>query len=215
MDAFEVPPERLVRWLERWEVEHGGQAGAVVEGGLVRFAAGDGAALIAEPPFPPYEGTPDAEGLLAHAVAERCVGVLLVRLGGHSTGVFVGDRLLASKTGSRLVHGRHKKGGSSANRFRRRRENEVKAALGDAADVAARILLAHDLDAVVLGGDRRAAAVVLEDPRLAPLRPLVQARFLTTADPRRAILDATPARFRATILRPSGLVASDPAQPSI
>ena len=52
-------------------------------------------------------------------------------------------------------------------------------ALEAAADVAARVLLPHlsDLDAVVLGGDRRALAEVLEDPRLRPL----QSRWPRTA----------------------------------
>ena len=44
------------------------------------------------------------------------VGALLVRLGGYAVGVFEGDRLVVSKVGQRLVHGRDKAGGSSANR---------------------------------------------------------------------------------------------------
>jgi hypothetical protein len=54
----------------------------------------------------------------------------------------------------------------------------------------------------VVGGDRRALADVLEDPRLRPLAPLVGERVLDVPDPRLAVLRATPDRFRATILRP-------------
>ena len=94
--------------------------------------------------------------LLEHVSRERRVGVLLVRLGGHASGVFEGRRLVDSKVGSRLVHGRHKKGGSSARRFERRREGQARLALEQAADTAARVLLPHaaSLDALVTGGDR-------------------------------------------------------------
>src|SRR6266511_5742869 len=56
---------------------------------------------------------------LLDALAEdHVVGVLLASLGGYAVGVFEGERLVASKVGSRFVKGRHRKGGSSANRFR-------------------------------------------------------------------------------------------------
>ena len=79
-------------------------------------------------------------------------------------------------------------------------------ALEAAADVAARVLLPHrgDLEAVVLGGDRRALAEVLEDPRLRPLAPLIAERVLDVPDPRLKVLRATPDRFRATTVLPRG-----------
>jgi Actinobacteria/chloroflexi VLRF1 release factor len=57
------------------------------------------------------------------------------------------------------------------------------------------------LDAVVLGGDRRAADDVLADPRLAPLRPLVVESRLDVPDPRLKVLQATPALFRSVRIR--------------
>ena len=205
MQSFEVPPERLARWLQRWAGEHDGIAAARAETGAVRFTGGDGAGLEAEVPLPPFEGEPSIEGLVAHAARERRVGVLLVRLGGYAAGVFEGDRLVQSKVDSRLVHGRHKKGGSSARRFERRRGEQARAALDAAADTAARVLGGVPLDAVVLGGDRRAVDLLRDDPRLAPLFALATARFLgDVPDPRRAVLEATPKRFLATVLRPSG-----------
>jgi peptide subunit release factor 1 (eRF1) len=133
---------------------------------------------------------------------ERIVGVLLVRLGGHAAGVFSGRRLVDSKVGSPLVHGRHRKGGSSARRFERRREGQARVALERAADVAVRVILPHraDLDAVVLGGDRRALPEVLADPRLRGLRPLIQEGVLEVPEPRLAVLRATPEQFLATRL---------------
>ena len=167
----------------------------------VTLTAADGAVLDCDPPFPPLAGK-GIEGLLDHVRRERVVGVLLVRLGGHASGVFAGRRLVDSKVGSRLVHGRHRKGGSSARRFERRRADQVRLALEQAADTAARILLPHraDLDALVLGGDRRALAEVLEDVRLRPLRHLVAEPVLDVPDPRLDVLKATPDRFLATRL---------------
>lgn len=202
----EVPPSRLPRWLERWESSNGPVERTVYAAGEVRFQARSGARLVAEPPFPPLpESEADGfvpEPLIEHVGRERTVGVLLVRLGGYSAGVFVGDRLISSKTGSRLVHGRHRAGGSSARRFERRRAGQARAAIDQAADVAARVLLPARLDAVVLGGDRRAIDGLREDRRLAPLFVLAVPRFLgDLPDPRRDVLEATPDRFRAAILR--------------
>jgi hypothetical protein len=45
------------------------------------------------------------------------------------------------------------------------------------------------LAAVVTGGDRRAVAAILADPRLSPVRPLVADRFLAVGEPRRRTLE--------------------------
>ena len=134
-ERYELPPERLARWLDRWAEAHGGVASRSVDGGVVTLAAGDGAVVACEPPFPPLEGD-----LLEHVARERTVGVLLVRLGGCAAGVFEGTRLVDSKVDVRLVHGRHRAGGQSANRFARRRTGQARVALAAAADVAVRVL---------------------------------------------------------------------------
>jgi peptide subunit release factor 1 (eRF1) len=207
---FEVPPERLGRWLERWAGEHGGAVRTETRPGRVTVLGADGARVEAEPPFPPLPqaaiGAVDGlviAPLLEHVARDRVVGVLLVRLGGHAAGVFSGTRLVDSKVGRRQVHGRNRKGGSSSGRFARRRENQARDALADAADVGARVLLAHvdDLEWVVLGGDRRALATVLEDPRLRRLQRLATERVLDVGDPRLDVLRRTPEHFRATLLR--------------
>jgi hypothetical protein len=208
----EVPPERLVRWVDTFASRHG-PAQAEPGPAVVVLRARDGAVAACHPPFPPLphpgEGERDparqAELIAAHAAADRTVGVLLVRLGGHAVGVFSGDppRLAASKTGSRLVHGRAAAGGRSQRRFARRRENQAAAALRAAADTALAVLgpYAGRLDAVVLGGDRRAMAGVRADPRLAPFLALAVERFLTVPDPRLAVLKDTPRQFRAVRIR--------------
>lgn len=192
-----VAPERLAGWLSRFAAAHGAVATVSGPGGdTVTAADGTVAELVA--PFPPVVGD-----LAAHALADRRVGVLLVRLGGYAAGVFEGPRLVESKVGSRPVHGRSAAGGQSQQRFARRREGQARVALGAAADTAVRILVpaAADLDAVVLGGDRRAADQVLEDPRLAPLRGLVVEHRLDVPDPRLAVLRGTPALFRAVRIK--------------
>ena len=169
------------------------------------------------PPFPPGPAAAagaaspaDVAGtalrLCQHATADRMVGVLLVRLGGYAAGVFsgaadaaAGPRLIASKVGSRLVHGRSAAGGTSQRRFARRREKQAAEALGAAADCAAAVLgpYADRLDAVVLGGDKRAMAGLRGDPRLRPVFDLATDRFLTGPDPRLTVLKGTPRLFRA------------------
>jgi Actinobacteria/chloroflexi VLRF1 release factor len=207
MERYEVPPERLGRWLERWAEANGPVLRTELAAGRVTFHGAT--RLECDPPFPPLAARGERDGfdpgpLLDHASRDRVVGVLLVRLGGHAAGVFAGRRLVDSKVGSRNVHGRHRAGGSSQRRFERRRGEQARVALEAAADVAARVLLPHrgDLEAIVLGGDRRALAEVLDDPRLRPLAPLVAERVLGVPDPRLQVLRATPDRFRSTIIRP-------------
>ncbi len=195
----DVPPERLSRWIDGFAERHGPFTTSAAPD-AVTVTAEDGAVAVFHPPFPPLpSGGPALSSLIAHARTDRRVGVLLVRLGGYAAGVFDGADLVSSKVDSRLVHGRHKKGGSSQQRFARRRDNEVRDVVSHAADVAARILLpaVSTLDAVVLGGDRRAVDLVLADRRLAPLAAKTVEPFLTVPDPKRAILEETPSRFRA------------------
>jgi peptide subunit release factor 1 (eRF1) len=143
--------------------------------------------------------------LAAHARADRTVGVLLVRLGGYAAGVFRGpeQRLVASKVGSRLVHGRSAAGGQSQRRFARRREKQASEALGAAADTAAGVFgpYAGKLDAVVLGGDKRAMAGLADDPRLREFLDLAVERFLTVPDPRLTVLKGTPRMYTAFRIR--------------
>jgi hypothetical protein len=210
-----VAPERLAGWIRGFEERHGAVE-ATAGPGLVRLAAADGSAAECHVPFPPLgrddspdagsltgEGDGPAGALVAHARRKRTVGVLLVRLGGYAAGVFEGERLVTSKVGSRLVHGRSAAGGWSQQRFARRREKQSSEALAAAADVAARVLAprAEGLDAVVLGGDRRAVDELRGDRRLAPVFALEAGAFLAVPDPKLAVLEGTPAMFRAVRIR--------------
>ena len=197
----EVAPERLERWLAGFADRHGAPSVAVDDHRTtVLLEAPDGASARLEVPFPPL---PDPGDLVAHALAPRRVAVLLVRLGGFACGVFDGTDLVASKVGSRPVHGRSAAGGQSQQRFARRREGQARVALQAAADTAARVLVpqAASLDALVTGGERTAVESVLADRRLDPLRELVTGRLLDVPDPRQAVLEQAPALYRAVRVR--------------
>jgi hypothetical protein len=220
----EVAPERFAAWAGAFERRHGRsrvQTGPAV---LVLTAA-DGAAAECHVPFPPLAAGAGelagsavagslaacAQDAAAHAAAARTVGVLLVRLGGYAAGVFAGSPpdLVTWKTGSRPVHGRSAAGGWSQHRFARRREKQAAEALTAAADAAVRVFgaFAADLDAVVLGGDRRTAAGLRDEPRLRPYLALAAERFITVPEPRLPILRDSPRLFRAIRIR---LTAPDP-----
>lgn len=203
----EVAPERLERWLADFDARHPVERTRYTPE-VARFESAGGALAECHPPFPPLAETGEHEGLatgqlLAHACRERAVGVLLVRLGGHAAGVFEGERLVAAKVGSRLVHARHSNGGWSQHRFARRRAGQVRVAARAAADAAAALLVPAlpDLEAVVLGGDRRAVEPLRSDARLAGLFALAADRFIATREPRRAVLEQAPAQFRAVRVR--------------
>lgn len=181
-----VPPDRLERWLTGFADRHG-LVTATPSTTEVHLVAEDGAEALVEVPFPPLTGD-----LASHVRRERTVGVLLVRKGGFAVGVFVGDALVASKVGTRHVQGRTAAGGWSQQRFARRREGQTAEATQAAADTAARVLLAHELEAVVAGGDRGMVDSVLQDPRLQHLE--VIGRLLDVPDPRLAVLQAVPYR---------------------
>jgi hypothetical protein len=206
----EVPPERLGSWIVAFTDRHGaGSVSGDAAGATATFTAADGAVAECHPPFPPLQWAGDgdpaavAEAIVAHAVADRTVGVLLVRLGGYAIGVFTGSppRLVSSKTGSRPVHGRSAAGGWSQHRFARRRENQAVTALRAAADAATTIFGRHRLDALVLGGAKRSVAGLRGDPRLAPYLGLATDRFLTVPDPRLTVLKEAPRAFLVIRIR--------------
>ncbi|CAN5264513.1 acVLRF1 family peptidyl-tRNA hydrolase [soil metagenome] len=190
-------PERLQRWLDGFAARHGSVTRTFDER-VVRLEAEDGAVAEVEVPFPPLVGS-----LVEHALRDRRVGVLLVRLGGSAVGVFEGPRLVVSKVTTRQVHGRSAAGGQSQQRFARRREGQVRVALQAFTDTAARVLVpeAASLDAVVVGGERTAVDDVLADRRLEPLRPLVAGRLLDGPDPRLKVLEASYGQLREVWIR--------------
>lgn len=188
-------PERLERWLAGFTERHGSTSYDVTPTRLSAVAE-DGSRADIDVPFGPLEDLTPA-GLVAHVLADRRLGLLLVRRGGYGAGVFDGTKLVDSKVGSRHVQGTTKAGGWSQQRFARRRDNQAREAFNAATEVAVRILAPAKLDVLVCGGDRKAIDTVLEDPRLKALRPLVRPPFLGVADPKQKVLEQAGVDARA------------------
>jgi peptide subunit release factor 1 (eRF1) len=185
--------ENVRKRLERLE---GAPGRTTYAGGAVRIEPEDGEALVVRPPFGLAHEREYAivrvAPLLEEMAADRLVAVLLVRLGGYAVGVFEGERLVASKVGSRFVKGRHKKGGSSANRFRRRREEQARVLVAEAARVATAVLgpWRDRVEFAALGGDRVAVeAVLAAQPELSWLRERALERFFAVPEPRLRVLE--------------------------
>ena len=96
--------------------------------GAVLFRGGEYRMLI-KPPFPFTESPVfrgfDVDILRSLLSRDYMIAVLMVRMGMYSIGVFKGEELLTAKAGTGLVHSRHKKGGSSQQRFARHREKQI------------------------------------------------------------------------------------------
>ncbi|TQJ06844.1 acVLRF1 family peptidyl-tRNA hydrolase [Kribbella jejuensis] len=182
-----VAPGRLGRWLDGFGERHGAVRYDVTPAS-VTLTAEDGSTAVVAVPFEPLAEL-SREGLVAHVLRERRLGVLLVRRGGYAAGVFAGGKLLDSKVGSRHVQGTTKAGGWSQQRYARRRDNQAREAFAAATEVAVRILAPAKLDVLVCGGDRRAVDTVLEDPRLRDVAALVQPPFLGVPDPKQKVLE--------------------------
>jgi peptide subunit release factor 1 (eRF1) len=183
---------------KRLEPLRGGPGRTVYAGGAARIETPD-ETLVVRPPFGlAHEGEYDEvrlEPLFEALERDYVVAVLLVRLGGFAVGVFDGERLVASKVGTRFVKGRHKKGGSSSGRFARRREEQVRVIVEAAAETAVRVLepWRDRVEFAALGGDRRAVEEVLAaEPSLAWLAERRLERFFTVPDPRQRVLERLP-----------------------
>jgi hypothetical protein len=196
--AVEVPPERLAGWFTRFAERHDGVVTTEAMPGAVRVAAGDGTTATATVPFG-LPDVPSVEGLIEHALVPRRIALLLVRLGRHSVGIAFDGRVEVSRTGRHLVHGRSAAGGWSQQRFARRREGQARHSLSAAARDAFEVLVPRlsGVDAVVLGGDRRALDELREDRRLAPLFARAEPRVLELGEPSRALLEEAAVRARS------------------
>jgi peptide subunit release factor 1 (eRF1) len=128
---------------------------------------------------------------------DYAVGLVLVHLGAYAVGLCRGEKLVTSKVGTGLVHGRHKKGGSSQMRFQRRREQQATEFL-DRVCLHAREHLepqAGLIDYMVYGGPHQ---TVMQLRKHCPFLNQFQDRVLTTLDvpdPRREVLEKAVVRI--------------------
>lgn len=125
---------------------------------------GEKAKYILRPPFPLTEEFSGpgyrTEPLRELVGPDYLVALVLVRLGAYGIGVFQGEKLIRSKVGTGLVHARHKKGGSSANRFARHREKQAEMFFTRVGERLREKLEpdVRELDYVVYGGEKATVA---------------------------------------------------------
>ena len=158
------PGESGGQWLPRTASE-ALAALAADETGAAVFA-GDGRAVAVAPPFPldvsgGCEGTAPLRELMARDVV---VGVVLLRLRRYAVGVLRGETLAASKTETRYVKNRHRKGGSSQRRFERSRERLVRELFDKTCEMTSQIFAPHEkeMDYILLGGERHTLRAFVE-----------------------------------------------------
>lgn len=176
--TVEVDPARLDRWVEGFGARHDGVTRADGPGTVV-LTGGDGVTATGE------------------CFAHERIGLVLVRRGGYAVGRDEGGELTAHTCGTGYVQSRTKKGGWSQQRYARRRGNQADGVLDKVREISLRHLGRGAVDALVLGGDRRMAEQVLEDPRLAHLRHLPQRTLWDLPDPRLTVLRDAARRARA------------------
>jgi hypothetical protein len=127
--------------------------------GAAIFWSENGNKLIVIPPFTipedrVFHGRPDTLLLCRLLEKERLLGLVLVTWGSYALGVFTGDKLVESKTGTGYIHKRHRKGGRSEKRFARRTEEQKKDFLRRVANRTEERFRGYRLEQIFFGGNR-------------------------------------------------------------
>jgi len=120
------------------------------------------------------------------------IALVLVRLGAYSIGICRGTELIDSKTGTGLVHARHKKGGSSQARFARHREKQIEFFLDRACGHVQEHIEPHarSLDYLVYGGARSTILSLRKRcPFLSQFDDRILRMLLDIPEPRKAVLE--------------------------
>lgn len=148
------------------------------------------------PPFPIAEeymsNGYDVEPLRSLLSHDFLIALVLVRLGAYSIGICRGAELIDSKTGTGLVHARHKKGGSSQARFARHREKQIEQFLIRVCGHAREHIEPHarSLDYLVYGGARTTILLLRKRcPFMNQFDDRILRMLLDIPDPRRAVLE--------------------------
>ena len=127
--------------------------------GAVVFWSESGNKLIVIPPFAlsedkVFRGRPETLLLCRLLEKERLLGLVLVAWGSYALGVFKGDKLVESKTGTGYIHKRHRKGGRSEKRFARRTEEQKKEFLRRVANRIEERFGGYRPEQILFGGNR-------------------------------------------------------------
>jgi len=152
--------------------------------------------LLIRPPFPLAEhfASPDIDVERLRSMLESActVALIMVRLGAFAIGVCRGEQLVSSKTGTGLVHGRHRKGGSSQRRFERRRENQARDFLERVCGHASQQLEPYgsEISYLVYGGARTTIQSLKKQcPFLSRFEGQTLPPLLSIPQPRRVVLE--------------------------
>jgi peptide subunit release factor 1 (eRF1) len=148
------------------------------------------------PPFPIAEeyitDGYDVEPLRSLLSHDFLIALVLVRLGVYSIGICRGTELIDSKTGTGLVHARHKKGGSSQARFARHREKQIEQFLERVCGHVREHIEPHarSLDYLVYGGARITILSLRKQcPFLSQFDDRILRMLLDIPEPRKAVLE--------------------------
>ncbi len=148
------------------------------------------------PPFPIVEeymtSGYDIEPLRSLLSHDFVIALVLVRLGAYSVGICRGTELIDSKTGTGLVHARHKKGGSSQARFGRHREKQIEQFLERVCSHVREHIEPHarSLDYLVYGGARTTILLLRKHcPFLSQFDERILRMLLDIPEPRKAVLE--------------------------
>jgi len=167
---------------------------AVIQGakkyktGAAIFWQENGNKHIVLPPFPVSKnkvsfGELDTSLLYKMLDKEYVIGVVLVAWGSYAIGIFHGDNLVESKTGTGYIHKEHKKGGRSQKRFARRTEEQKKNFLRKVSNRIEEGFKSHTLDYIFFGGNRLISKPLLKECKYLELQndkisaPVVNMRY--------------------------------------
>lgn len=172
-----------------------GAAVAKSDTGIAGLRSGtEGFAIL--PPFPVLQNTLtpvwDTAPLFSLLEAEYTIGVVLLRLGRFAVAVYQGGQLVASRTDTRYVKGRHRAGGSSQRRFERIREGQIQRLYDRTCQAVQEQFApyARELDYLLLGGERFTLDGFLKAcPYLQQFHDIMLARRLIIREPKRDTLE--------------------------
>jgi hypothetical protein len=153
------------------------------------------------PPFPISEkniiASLDTGPLKSMLGKEYTIGLVLVRLGSYAIGVCRGEKLITSKVGTGLVHGRHRQGGSSSHRFERHRDKQIETFLIRVCGHAREQLEPYvkSMDYMVYGGARTTILLAQKYcPFLMKIDKPVLPPLLDIPEPRLPVLETSVGR---------------------
>jgi hypothetical protein len=174
--------------------------------GSIIFHSGTRNYLII-PPFPIRNNVTsnmlDTAPLLSLLETDYKIALIMVRLSSYAVGVFRGEKLISSKVGTGLVHGRHKKGGSSAHRFERHRDKQIEYFLTRVCQHTLEHLGPHkrSINYLVYGGARMTIQLLQKQcPFVGGLEIETLPPLLDIPEPRQAVLERVVSRIWSSIL---------------